>query len=506
MDLPRGLGSVRAWAGVILVTVLALVLRVYHLGSIHDLIFDETYYVKDGWTLIHNGVEMNWPDKPDPAFTSGDVNSYEDSGEYVVHPPIGKWVIGLGMLILGGDSSWGWRLSVAVLGSLSVLMCTLITRRLFRSTGIGLIAGLLLAVDGLHLVMSRTSLLDLVLMFFALAAFGALLIDRDRFREKLARHAAAAVVRGETLPLLGYRAGFRPWRLSAGILLGLACSVKWSGIYFLAIFGIMTVLWDWWARRRVGERRWMVNGLFRDAVPAFVAMVGGALLTYLVSWTGWFASDKGYMRNWAEENGHPDGNPVVNALRSLLHYHSEAYDFHIHLDSPHPYQANPLGWLLQIRPTNFYYRSYDYGQMGCQVEKCASQVFSVGNPLIWWLGALSIVVVIVVGVWKRDGRAWAALAGIVAGYLPWLMYLDRTIFTFYSVVYEPWLIMCLAYALGLLVGPPGADRERKLAGTLLCGSLLTLIVLISAFFWPIWTGQVIDVRQWEWRMWLPSWT
>jgi dolichyl-phosphate-mannose-protein mannosyltransferase len=503
MDLT---GRAKPWLGALLIFALALVLRLYHLGSIHELIFDETYYVKDGWTIVHHGVEMAWPDEPDPAFTAGDVNSSEDRGEYVVHPPIGKWVIGLGMLALGGDSAWGWRISVALLGALSVLMLARIGRRLFRSTGIGLVAALLLAVDGLHLVMSRTSLLDLVLMFFALAAFGALLIDRDRFREGLARSVAAARARGEELPLLGYRAGFRPWRLSAGVLLGLACSVKWSGIYFLAVFGIMTVLWDWWARRRVGERRWWENGLFRDAVPAFVAMVGTSLVVYLASWSGWFASSKGYMRHWAEENGHAGGNGALNALRSLWHYHAQAYDFHIHLDSPHPYQANPLGWLLQIRPTNFYYRSYDYGEMGCEVEKCASQVFSVGNPLIWWFGALSILVVLAVAIWKRDGRAWAALTGIVAGYLPWLMYMDRTIFTFYSVVFEPWMVLCLAYVIGLLVGPRSADGERRLAGTLLAGSLLTLIVLVSAFFWPIWTGQVIDVDQWEWRMWLPSWT
>jgi dolichyl-phosphate-mannose-protein mannosyltransferase len=496
----------RPWIGALAVFALALVLRLWHLGSIHELIFDETYYVKDGWTLVHNGVEMAWPDEPDPAFVSGDVDSYEDRGEYVVHPSVGKWVIGLGMLALGGDSSWGWRIAVALLGALSVLMCTRIARRLFRSTGIGLVAGLLLAIDGLHLVMSRTSLLDLPLMVFALAGFGALLIDRDRFREGLARSVAAARARGEELPLLGYRAGLRPWRLGAGVLLGLACSVKWSGLYFLAVFGIMTVLWDWWARRRAGERRWLENGLFRDAVPAFFAMVGTALVVYVASWTGWFATRAGYMRDWAEENGHAGGNPVLNALRSLWHYQSQAYEFHIHLDSEHPYEANPLGWLLQIRPTNFYYRSYDYGEMGCQVEKCASQVLSVGNPLIWWLGALSVLIALVVAIWKRDGRAWAALAGIIGGYLPWLMYMDRTIFTFYSVVYEPWLVMCLAYVIGLLVGPRSADPERRLAGTLLAGSLLTLIVLVSAFFWPIWTGQVIDVDQWEWRMWLPSWT
>ena len=60
------------------------------------------------------------------------------------------------------------------------LMLALAARRLFGSTLLGLSAGLLLAVDGQHLVHSRTGLLDMSVMFFALGGFCALLLDRDR--------------------------------------------------------------------------------------------------------------------------------------------------------------------------------------------------------------------------------------------------------------------------------------------------------------------------------------
>lgn len=496
---------VSSWYWALGVFALALLLRLWGLGSIRTLVFDETYYVKDGYTLWKNGTEMAWPDEPNPAWEAGHVDSYLQQGEYVVHPPVGKWVIGAGEALFGADNPWGWRISVALLGALSVLMVARIARRLFRSTAVGTIAGLLLAVDGLHIVMSRTGLLDMVLSFFCLAAFGCLLLDRDAFRRRLADATASARATGATLSSLGIRGGPRPWRIAAGVLLGLSCGVKWSGLYMLAVLGILTVLWDWWARRRVGERRWLENGLFRDAIPAFFVMVGGAFVTYLASWSGWFTTSKGYFRDWAEKNGHPDGNPILNALRSLWHYHAEAYEFHVHLNTPHTYQANPWGWLLQLRPTNFYYREYEYGEMGCRVAKCAAQVNSVGNPIIWWLGAIAVVVCIVLAIGWRDGRALAALAGIVGGYLPWLMYTDRTIFTFYSVVYEPWLVMCLAYVFGLVLGSRHADPDRRLAGALFTGSLLTFIVLVSAFFWPIWTGEVIPLSQWHWRMWLPSW-
>src|SRR5699024_10439433 len=197
-DLPS---SRLAWAGAMALFGLALVLRLWGLGSVGELIFDETYYVKDGYTLTQEGVEMSWPDEHDRVFEAGDVDTYEDSGSDVVHPSLGKWVIGAGMTLLGADSPWGWRFSVDVVCSLS--------------------------------------LLDLPLTFFALAGFGALLIDRDRFRERLALETARLQTAARPPAPLGVSGGWRPWRLLAGLLLGMACSVKWSGLYFLAVFGIM---------------------------------------------------------------------------------------------------------------------------------------------------------------------------------------------------------------------------------------------------------------------------
>ena len=101
----------------------------------------------------------------------------------MVHPPVGKWVIAAGEQIFGGASSFGWRFSVALLGTLSILMVGRAARRMFGSTLLGTIAAILLAFDGQHFVHSRTGLLDLIVMFWAFAAFCALLIDRDHSRE-----------------------------------------------------------------------------------------------------------------------------------------------------------------------------------------------------------------------------------------------------------------------------------------------------------------------------------
>src|SRR5690606_10355198 len=112
----------------------------------------------------------------------------------------------------------------ALIGTLSIIMVGRAARRLFGSTLLGTVAAFLLAFEGHHFVHSRTGLLDLTVMFFALAAFCALLIDRDASREILARKVGALPPRGrERAARLAYGPwlGRRPWRWVAGIMLGL---------------------------------------------------------------------------------------------------------------------------------------------------------------------------------------------------------------------------------------------------------------------------------------------
>ena len=60
-------------------TLLAGLLRFWDLGRPHKLVFDETYYVKDAYSLLVNGFEANWGDNPNPAFEAGDTSGLTDA-------------------------------------------------------------------------------------------------------------------------------------------------------------------------------------------------------------------------------------------------------------------------------------------------------------------------------------------------------------------------------------------------------------------------------------------
>ncbi|MEU9077124.1 phospholipid carrier-dependent glycosyltransferase [Kitasatospora sp. NPDC048538] len=494
------------WLGPLAVALFAGVLRFTNLGQPHAIIFDETYYAKDAYALWHGGYEINWPDGAnDQIMTPGAAVPYRAMASYVVHPPVGKWIIGAGE-VLFGMNPFGWRFAVALLGTLSVLMLARIARRMFRSTLLGCVAGLLLSVDGLHLVLSRAALLDLVVMFWILAAFGFLLLDRDRTRARLAERLG-----GVPDALLAQRVnlGWRPYRIAAGVCVGLTCATKWSGLYVAAAFGVMTVLWDVGARRLAGAPRPHLAALTRDVLPAFVSIVVVSLAVYVASWWGWFASSNapgqgGWGRDWAV--GRSTDYPwIPEGLRALWHYHSTVYDFHTHLSDPHTYQSNPWSWLVLGRPVSFFYESPKQGQSGCTAAECAREVLGIGTPLLWWAAVVALVYCLWRWAARRDWRAGALLCGLAAGYLPWFAYQQRTIFLFYAVVFVPFLVLAVTMLVGALIGPAGASRDRRIIGSTAAGLLVLLIMWNFLFFFPLFTGQTIPMQEWRQRMWFTSW-
>lgn len=416
----------------ILISIVAFLLRVINLGNPKGFVFDEVYYVNGAQDLLKYGVEVDGL-KP----------------EFVVHPPVGKWCIALGIKIFG-DNEFGWRIMAAIAGTLIILIAARLAHELFYSPFLTAITAALLACDGLLLVHSRTALLDLFLTLFILVA--AYFWFRQQF-----------------------------WY--ASLFFGLALATKWSALYFIALFGLVTLL------RLLRQEN--IKDLPRTMTMRILQFSVIPIAIYITSWIGWFVSERGWDRTHSS-----------NPLTSLLYYHKQMLDFHTSLVEKHAYQANPWSWLIMGRPTSFFFET----PKGCGGSSCAQEVLALGTPVLWWSATIAVAVLMGFWMWQFyhrvvDNKLTFILLGIIAGYLPWFFFQKRTVFSFYAIVFEPFLILAIIYCAKIFI-----DRSKNPANAqVIILGFVAVVFLNFIYFLPLYLGEITTYAQWHMRMWFPSW-
>jgi dolichyl-phosphate-mannose--protein O-mannosyl transferase len=466
------------------VVLLGGFLRFYNLGDPKALIFDETFYVKDAWSLIHRGYETTWPMGADARWAAGDPTGFTDSGSFVVHPPLGKFLISLPMVLFGAQNSWTWRLSSAIFGTLAILLVMLVAKKLLGSQSAAVLAGLLFAIDGHAIVLARTALLDGFLMFFVLLAFYFLLLDREQMRVRYQLDATRVFWK-------------RPWLVAMAAALGLATSVKWSGLYVAVFFGAYIVVSEALLRRRLASKTWVSDGFVGQKLANLVLTVPVYLAVYVFNWLGWILTDGGWDR-------HSKGN----WWESLAQYHHDIYNFHVNLHTPHAYASNPFTWLFMLRPVSFWWQSSDCPP---NPNGCAAEISAIGNPFIWWAAAIACIYLLVHYIRYRNRTEGLILLGLAAGYIPWMLYLNRTIFEFYAITFLPFTIIGLVYVLRSLwyrVTPNYFNREDNTGvyrWRLPIAIYLVSVGLISFFFLNLVWGFTTPYWYWLAHMWLGNW-
>lgn len=523
------------WVVPTLVMLLAGAIRFWNLGFPNSLVFDEVFYVRDAASQRVFGYPTEWPDNLEYAFGQAELAQMSSDASYAVHPPLGKWLISIGLALFGDTNGWGWRFSVALAGTLTVGLIMLLAQRLTRSVLVASLAGFLLAIEGVSVVMSRVGLLDGFLAFFALLGVMFMVLDHDWVNARWLRTIRQTHFRGGNAPQKRFGPLFvwRPWLIAAAVAFGCASAIKWSGLYFVVVFGLVTVIRDALLRRRFGITHWLADATVRQAPITALIMLPMVGFTYVASWAGWIFTEGGWGRTLTS-----------NWWTSLWAYHLDMFQWHSTLQAPHPYLAHPLSWLLAIRPTSMFFETVPGGTDGCPLDECVAAISPIPNVLIWWAGVAAIVWLVI---WlirravaerrarsalaarqphltrsglKRvalprfapaaltmDRGALFALAGFVAGYVPWLITVGRSaVFQFYTVAFAPYLVLALTLVLWRLVRTGERDGgETARARRWLVTGYLIATLLVSLYFVTLWLAIPTSLGYWNLHMWLPSW-
>ncbi len=479
----------------LVITLVAAATRLWGLTRPTDQgtpVFDEKHYVPQAWQVLTGG---NW---------------IEDNPGYglVVHPPVGKWLLAAGEWVFG-YGPMGWRITPAIAGIAIVVMIYCTVRRLSRSTLVGAIAGVFAICDGVLFVQSRMGMLDIFQAFFVVAALAALVADRDQVRARMHR-----VYREGRMDETEYgpRLGFRWYRFTAGVMLGLGCATKWSGIYFVIFFVLLAIGFDVAARKAYHVRRPWRGVLRRDLLPSGMSLAVMPIAIYLATFIPWFNSETAVYR-YEVGNHIGVGGPfswVPGAWRSLWFYESGILQFHAGLTNAagnhHPWESKPWTWPMSLRPMLY---AIENGPDQCGGGDCVRAQMLIGSPALWWFA----VPMLAWGVWRwvvrRDWRYAVVVTAYAAGFLPWFADIDRQMYFFYATVMAPFLVMGLALCCGDLLRAGTAlartRPERHTLSILVVAIYVGLVVANFVWLWPILTGSPISPAEWRMQIWLPSW-
>lgn len=427
------------------VTLVAGILRFWHLGFPGRIVFDEVYYAHDACVFVN------------PLPICGGGNAYSEE-----HPLLAKWLIATGIKVFG-YTPFGWRAVSALVGTLAVALTFLLARRLLGSTVAAAMASGLLAVDGLAFVQSRVAMLDIFVATFSLATILCVVIDRDRDHRP------------------DERLRDRPWLLAAGVMGGAAVSSKWSGIPFLAVALLLVLMWD---RRHPRVDRGVLRA---NLAPALVFLVAVPLVIYVLSFVGRL-----------------DGSVVAlpwdrhSWAWAFMRRQAHILSFHADLRGDYPYESPAWSWPLLKRPVVF---AFD------ETGGTFREILALGNPVVWWGGIVGVLTS--AACWVRNIRArrgtdatWnpdgVILAGVAAGYLWWLpVTSSRTFsFLFYFLPAVPFLSIALARALQL--------TWARITGRGITAVVALLAVAWFVFFFPILTFGPLEGGAWSSRMWFTS--
>ncbi len=440
-----GLGLLGIW-------LVALALRFWGLSRLNELVFDEVYFAK----FAHNYLTKT-------AF-------------FDAHPPLGKYLIAMGMWIgdrlplgdpaftnhLTGSlrSTFSYRWLNALTGSFIPLVVSALAYQLTYQRGFALIAGSLMTLEGLFLVESRYALVNVYLVLFGLLGhgFGILALQSTKSRRFL-------------------------WFCLSGITFGLAGAVKWNGWGFL--LGFLCLLFAIKIHKTFSNRSFDIgNFLWYNAATkiSLWSLVTYSLIVPLLIYT----------LIWIP---HLQWNPDYNfweMQKEILGYHQRIGSS----KEVHAYCSSWLSWPLLLRAIAYYYQPLEEG--GKIID-----VHAFGNPILWWLatGAIATFFILVFQPSispKLRSLSLYLLINYGANWLPWSQ-VKRCLFLYHYMGALVFSILALAFLIDQGLDHPRAG-VRKIA-------IATLVLIAIAFlFWlPIYLGLPLSPLGFRLRMWLPSW-
>ncbi|MBP9822540.1 MAG: phospholipid carrier-dependent glycosyltransferase [Candidatus Pacebacteria bacterium] len=353
-------------------------------------------------------------------------------------------------------------------GALLPLVIFLLACELGIKRNASFLAGLLVALDNALLTQSRYILLDPFLLLFGFTALWLY------FRHKN---------RGGWFSLI-----------LMSVFAGLAISIKWTGLSFLAVAGISELAHI--IKYRGWKNIWKLF-VFYFGIPLFVYFSIFTIHFSLLTKTG---DGDGFMTPAFQSSlegsyfATDTGLKPLNIFQKFIELNKEMYTANKSLTATHPYGSKWYTWPFMVRPI-YYWNGSDVTGGGTE------RIYLIGNPIVWYASTIALLYSILSMFGRKINRnkiIIILLAGYTINLLPF-MGIDRVMFLYHYLTAYILAILMLAY----WFGKSTEDKEQNNIRTVIVIGLIAGLFFI--YFAPLSYGLSISQSSFMNHVWLPSW-
>ncbi|MCL2288110.1 MAG: phospholipid carrier-dependent glycosyltransferase [Candidatus Bathyarchaeota archaeon] len=379
------------------------------------------------------------------------------------HPPLGKLVLSTGIAIFGLNP-FGWRIMGVIFGTLMIPIIFLLGKKMFNSYIGGFSAAFLFTFDFMHFSEARLGITDTYVVFFSLVSQLFFFI-----------YLSSVVKKGWK------NVGIMPLFLSF-VFFTFGFSTKWLVLFgFLGELALLISL-------RLSEVAKDKNGLSAKLYLLFDRPYTHIVIFVILSIGIYFATYLPDMFAGRTFTG------IIDLQNSMYSYHAAP----IGLD--HPYSSPGWSWPIVGKTLWIYFSALPDGMR--------STVSLFGNPAVWWIGFISVMVLtgfvlfkIVTGFRLRQMPKLdvSAVFLVVVFFAQWLPYafVSRGLFIYHYYSNVP--IICLGSA--YFISKYWKYNWMKIASIVYFIAVIALFVL----FYPVISGVPVLTATSESLRWFNQW-
>lgn len=414
--------------------------------------FDEIYHARTAYEFIHKLSIYEW-----------------------THPPLGKLIMALGILIFGMNP-FGWRIAGTFVGILMIPVIYIFSKKLLKHSWMAIAVCLLFTFDFMHFAQTRIATIDVYVTFFIMLMY--------LFMFKYYTMSFYDTPFKKTLV---------PLALS-GICMGLGVASKWTGAYAgagLAVVFFYTILeryneYRCAVKNRLGESNGIPNvQIIEEFKPKLIKTLCWCVLFFvIVPIIIYCCAYIPYMQT-------PSGDglkTVITNMNSMYTYHAKTV-----LNSTHSFASKWYEWPIIKRPIWFY--------SGSVSDEIKEGISSFGNPAVWWTGIAAFAYMVYIAIKKRDRNALFLVIAYLAQLVPW-MGVERLMFIYHYFPCVPFIALMIGYSIYDIY--ESAKNKKKVIIAAIV--LVVIAIALFALFYPVLSGQPCDQEfAKNWLKWFDSW-